>query len=169
MFTGMDLPWYAIKPTASNSYDIALTSKSMAIKHVSTPFVNTGIKVLDLERSKVSGHSPPLPLHTVSTELFKWAQTKVASHLLPKSLLQPGEEIGIIPATFVLLDQTWMISSLDGDVLTCNACNVYEQSDTDKLSLAHVPKVGILNGVIYYLTEECIFIQCCDSSVQSLI
>jgi hypothetical protein len=163
MFSGMDLPWYAIKPTSGSPFEIAVTSKSMAIKHISSSFSKDGAPVLDMQRSKLVGHSPPIPLHTVDPALFMWATTKVVSHLLPIQLLLPGEEIGLIPATFQLLGKTWMISSLDGEVITCNACEIYEESMTKDLlgnkSLAHAPKVGMLDGVVYVLTEECIFIQ----------
>lgn len=163
MFSGMDLPWYAIKPTSGSPFEIAVTSKSMAIKHITSSFSNEGPDVLDITRSKQVGHTPPIPLHRVSIDLFNWAQTKVVSHLLPIQLLQPGEEIGIIPATFEFLGNTWVVSSLDGDVVTCNACEVYhEQHALDKLdvrSLAHAPKVGMLKKVMYFLTDECIFIE----------
>lgn len=166
MFSGMDLPWYAIKPTAASSFDVALTSKSMAIKHISTTYRNNvgSSVILDEERSKLAGHVPPIPLHTIHPDLFHWARTKVASHLLPLNLLGPGEEIAIIPGVFPFLGLVWMVVSLDGeDVITCNACVPYDETLSRDLlgntSLAHSPKVGLLDSVLYMLTEECIFLK----------
>jgi hypothetical protein len=164
MFSGMDLPWYAIKPTAASSFDLALTSKSMAIKHIAAPFRDVNPVILEEERSRLAGHSPSIPLHYIHPDLFNWARTKVASHLLPLQLLAPGEEVAIIPDTFSFLGLTWMVVSLDGeDMITCNACQPYCETECLDLlghtSLAHSPKVGSWNGSLYMLTEECIFLK----------
>ena len=156
---GITCPWFTLRSSSAPTLDVTLSGKAIAIEmlieHSGIPMYN--INQLDIDSLESFEHVPPIPKHKISGKDYELVTSGIASQLIPRVLLQPGETVGTIPLIYQYKGLDWIPVGIEGDALCCNAIikeSLYVYKEGPRRGVTHDPKIGIYKSIIYCLTDE---------------
>jgi len=126
---GVDVPMSALKPAYSSPYAVSISSKTVVTRRVKQAIAKIRdemvsrnprlqrqrqqlIDVLDTVSIASSDHSPPLPRHVCSQDVFERASSLLLSRITPFDE-SPTQCVGL----FSLLGCLWVTIQFEGDAI----------------------------------------------------
>lgn len=163
MIYGKVCTWSSLRISFSDPYSVIVNNKLSAIHFMLTainyhpPYNYQKDRISTLSHAEYD-HTPPLPLYSVSKEVYQKMSTTITPTLFPQRLQQ-------VPSTVMyvvhLLDQEWVPHRIEGDhilLVSLGSSNCQDLETDQTLPLCRQSLRCIFKGTEYLLTDECIWV-----------
>lgn len=153
LLLGHRITWSHLRMSFAETYDIIITSKTLAVKKLITHAIHP-INTHHRIGSTCQIHTPPLPIHTVPLTIFNEMLYHIYPSILP-TIFQKHIEIHFV---YTFLSCNWVPTSIE-DTYICMGRIIPLYSYLPKITgLTHMPGVCIYKGEKFVTTDEYILI-----------